>query len=131
MALVLDMAPIPTTLPGVRLPEPRYALDLAPGALALAVLALVQTAALMQSIQRPEEDPPNTSQEFIVQGAANLAGALFAACPQADRPAGRRSTSVWRAEPWANVFAGLFVALIMLAPARWRSGSRSRRWRGT
>src|SRR5690606_12233756 len=54
VALVIDMAPIPASLPGVRLPDPGYALDLAPGALALAVLALVQTAALMQSVQRPE-----------------------------------------------------------------------------
>ena len=116
VALVLDMAPIPTTLPGVRLPEPRYALDLAPGALALAVLALVQTAALMQSIQRPEEDPPNTSQEFIVQGAANLAGALFRSMP-AGGSLSRTAVNIKSGarSRWANVFAGLFVALIMLA----------------
>jgi len=115
VALVIDMAPIPATLPGITLPTPRYALDLAPGALALAVLALVQTAALMQSVQAPDEDAPNASREFVVQGAANLAGALFQSMP-AGGSLSRTAVNIKSGARtrWANVFAGLFVALIML-----------------
>ena len=115
VALVIDLASIPATLPGVRLPDPRYFIDLAPGALALAVLALVQTAALMQSVQRPDEDPPNASREFIVQGAANVAGALFRSMP-AGGSLSRTAVNIKSGARtrWANVFAGLFVALIML-----------------
>ena len=115
VALVIDMAPIPASLPGVRLPDPGYALDLAPGALALAVLALVQTAALMQSVQRPEEDSPNASREFVVQGASNLVGALFRGMP-AGGSLSRTAVNIKSGAQtrWANVFAGLFIALIML-----------------
>lgn len=115
VALVIDMAAIPTTLPGVRLPNPSYALDMAPGALALAVLALVQTAALVQSVQRPEEDPPSASREFIVQGAANVTGALFRSMP-AGGSLSRTAVNIKSGARtrWANVFAALFVALIML-----------------
>lgn len=113
--LVIDMAPVPSTLPGVTLPTPSYVLDLLAGALALAVLGLVQTAALIQSIQRPDEDPPNISHEFIVQGAGNLAGALFQSMPSSGSLS-RTAVNIKSGARtrWANIFAGLFIALIML-----------------
>lgn len=115
VALVIDMAPIPATLPGISLPTLRYMPDLFAGALALAVLGLVQTAALMQSIQRPDEEPANTSREFIVQGASNLGGALFQSMPSSGSLS-RTAVNIKSGARtrWANVFAGLFVALIML-----------------
>ena len=115
VALVIDMAPIPAALPGLSLPTPRYMPDLFAGALALAVLALVQTAALMQSIQRPEEEPPDVSREFVVQGASNLGGALFQSMPTGGSLS-RTAVNIKSGARtrWANVFAGLFVALIML-----------------
>lgn len=116
VAVVREISTIPNALPAIRLPRPGMVDDLLPSAIALAVLGLVQTAALVESLKEPDNRRPNASREFIGQGAANLIGALFQNMPAGgslsrtavNMSAGARTR-------WANVWAGVFVALTMLA----------------
>lgn len=114
--LVRDLAPIPNSLPGLTLPDPALVPELAAAALALAVLGLVQTAALSQSIDEPGGRTPDASREFVGQGAANLTGAFFQSMP-AGGSLSRTAINIKSGAHtrWANVFAGAFVALIMFA----------------
>ena len=116
VALVRDMSAIPSTLPGITLPSPKLVPDLASSALALAVLGLVQTIALVQSIPEPNKrKKPQTSREFFAQGLANVGGALFQNMP-AGGSLSRTAINI-KAEAhsrWSNIWAGIFVALLMM-----------------
>lgn len=113
--LVRDLSPIPRRLPDPMLPEAALVDDMFTAALAIAVLGLVQTAALSQSLKEKDDRIPDASREFVGQGLANMAGALFQNMPSSgslsrtavNMKAGARTRL-------ANVWAGIFVALIML-----------------
>jgi len=113
--VVRDLSPIPNRLPGLMLPESGLMGDLVTAALAIAVLGLVQTAALSQSLKEKDDRIPDASREFVGQGLGNMAGALFQSMPAGgslsrtavNMKAGARTRL-------ANVWAGIFVALIML-----------------
>jgi SulP family sulfate permease len=115
VALVRDLSPIPHGLPGPRLPQPALMGELFSAALAIAVLGLVQTAALAHSIKEPGGRTPDPSREFMGQGLGNLAGALFQSMP-AGGSLSRTAVNInaGARTRWANVWAGGFVALIML-----------------
>jgi SulP family sulfate permease len=115
VALVRDLSRIPHGLPGPRLPQPALMDDLFSAALAIAVLGLVQTAALAHSIKEPDGRTPDASREFMGQGLGNLAGALVQSMP-AGGSLSRTAVNInaGARTRWANVWAGVFVALIML-----------------
>src|SRR5690606_7174169 len=79
--VVRDLSPIPNRLPGLMLPESGLMGDLVTAALAIAVLGLVQTAALSQSLKEKDDRIPDASREFVGQGLGNMAGALFQSMP--------------------------------------------------
>lgn len=113
--LVRDLSPIPNRLPDLVLPDSGLMGDLVTAALAIAVLGLVQTAALSQSLKEKDDRIPDASREFVGQGLGNMAGALFQNMPAGgslsrtavNMKAGARTRL-------ANVWAGIFVLLIML-----------------
>jgi SulP family sulfate permease len=113
--LVRDLSPIPNRLPDLTLPDSGLMGDLVTAALAIAVLGLVQTAALAQSLKEKDDRIPDASREFVGQGLGNMAGALFQNMPAGgslsrtavNMKAGARTRL-------ANVWAGIFVLLIML-----------------
>lgn len=113
--LVRDLSPIPNSLPQVTLPRLGLMPELAPAALAIAVLGLVQTAALSQSITEPDGGIPEASREFVGQGAANALGALFQNMP-AGGSLSRTAVNIKAGAHtrWANIWAGVFSALIVL-----------------
>ena len=117
--LVRDLSPIPNTLPGLRLPEPGLMQETVLAALALAVLGLVQTAALAQGIDEPDDRIPDASREFVSQGLGNLLGGLFQGMP-AGGSLSRTAVNIKAGAHtrWANIWAGLFVALIMVLLGR-------------
>jgi len=113
--LVSDLSSIPNSLPEMSLPEPELMSEMMLAALALAVLGLVQTAALAQGIDEPGNQSPAASREFVSQGMSNILGGLFRGMPAGGSlsrtavniKAGARSR-------WANIWAGVFIALIMI-----------------
>lgn len=113
--LVRDMAPIPNRLPGMTLPDASLARDLLSGALAIALLGLVQTAALAESLAVQRRMRVNISREFIGQGASNLIGGLFQNMP-AGGSLSRTAVNISAGARTrlANLYAGVFVALIIL-----------------
>lgn len=113
--IVRDTAPIPSGFPAITYPQSDLIDNLLVAALATAVLGLVQTAALVESIKEEDEKSSDVSHEFVVQGLGNLAGALFQSMP-AGGSLSRTAVNIKAGARtrWANIFAGLFVAAIML-----------------
>ncbi|HEX3050965.1 MAG TPA: SulP family inorganic anion transporter [Aggregatilineaceae bacterium] len=116
--LVSDLSHVPRQLPDIRLPDAHLIPELAAAALAIAVLGLVQTAALSQTLREPNNQLPNASREFLGQGAANLLGSLFQTMP-AGGSLSRTAVNLKAGAHtrWANVWSGLFVALLMILGA--------------
>ncbi|MCB9452460.1 MAG: SulP family inorganic anion transporter [Anaerolineaceae bacterium] len=112
---VAIVAHVPQGWPAPILPPIQFAPELLSDALALAMLALVQSAALTQAVREPDGSVSNTNRDFVAQGLANLAGSLFQALPvggslsrtAVNINAGARTRL-------ANLIAGLSIGLILL-----------------
>jgi SulP family sulfate permease len=119
VALVGDTTHIPQSLPSLHFPD----LSLIPGmvipALAIAIIALVQSAGVSQSVPNPDGEYPEINGDFRGQGIANIATGLSGGLPVGGslsntallQNCGGRSR-------WANLFTGLFGAVIVLLFAR-------------
>ena len=115
VALVADIAEIPQGLPSLVLPPLSEILTLIVPALSLALVGLVQGAGVSQNYINPDGKYPDTSQDFVGQGAANIAAGLFQGMPVGGSVsatgvifnAGARSR-------FANIFAGLTMAAVLL-----------------
>lgn len=77
------IAPVPSGLPLPSLPDPAHLTALVPGALAIAVMAFLESAAVARGIRRPGEPQIDSDQELLATGAANVAGAFFTTMPAA------------------------------------------------
>ena len=87
--------------------------ELLVGGLAVALVGLAQAAGISAAVPNPDRSRPNTSGDFVAQGAANLAGGFFGRC----RPAGRCRAPGSRCRPgaqtrWAGIFAGVWLARV-------------------
>jgi len=113
--VVQDMSPISSSLPAPALPNLGYVDELWSVGLAMAVLALVQGAGISQGIPQPDGSQPNVSRDFVGQGASNLAGSFFL-CMPAGGSLSRTAVNVSAGARTrlANIFAGIFVLLIVL-----------------
>jgi SulP family sulfate permease len=74
---VSDLSPVPTGLPGLTLPSLDLAVGLIPAAGACALLSMVETGAIAQSLSEKTGDVLDTSAEFFGEGLANIAAAFF------------------------------------------------------
>lgn len=89
--------------------------ELAPGALAIGAIGLVEAAAIARSIATQTGQRLNSNQEFVGQGTANIACGIFSGFPVA----GSFSRSAINYDsgartPLASVFSAIFVLLAML-----------------
>lgn len=75
--------PVPSGLPLPGLPDLTDLGSLIPGALAIAVMVFLETAAVARGIRRTSEPPIDADQELLAAGAANLAGTFFSVLPSA------------------------------------------------
>ncbi len=115
VALVEDVAEIPRGLPRLVLPPLVTILGLIVPAMSLAFVGLVQGAGVSQNYVNPDGKYPDTSQDFVGQGAANIAAGLFQGMPVGGSVsataivvnAGARSRL-------ANIFAGVTMAVVLL-----------------
>ncbi|MET0812879.1 MAG: SulP family inorganic anion transporter [Microbacterium sp.] len=77
------IAPVPSGLPLPGLPDFTQIPALLPGALAIAVMAFLESAAVARGIRKPTEPQIDSNQELFATGASNVAGAFFSAMPSA------------------------------------------------
>ncbi|WP_337007065.1 MULTISPECIES: SulP family inorganic anion transporter [unclassified Microbacterium] len=77
------IAAVPSGLPTPGVPDLALATTLAPGALAIAVMAFLESAAVARSLRTATEPPIDSNQELFATGAANTVGAFFGTMPAA------------------------------------------------
>lgn len=75
--------PVPSGLPVPGIPDVAHTLDLLPGALAIAVMAFLESAAVARGIRKTDETAIDADQELLATGAANVVGAFFTTMPAA------------------------------------------------
>ena len=113
--LVGDIAEIPRSLPRPAMPELRLIPSMIGPAIAISVIALVQGAGVSQSYPNPDGKFPNPSRDFAGQGLANIATSFFQGIPAGGSLSGTAVLIDGGARSrWANIFAGLFVAICVL-----------------
>jgi SulP family sulfate permease len=106
VAIVNDVADIPNGLPTPTIPSFSEFIYLLVPALSLALIGLVQGAAVAAAVPNPDGKPADASRNFIGQGAGNLVSGLFRGMPVG----GSMSTSSMVAASGARTRLALFVA---------------------
>lgn len=113
--LVSDIATIPRSLPPFTLPDVSAIPALATGAVAVALVALAQAAGISAAVANPDGSRSDASKDFTAQGIANAAGGFFGALPTGGSLSRTGvATSAGARTRWAGIFAGLWLALIVL-----------------
>ncbi len=108
------IAPVPTGLPGLSLPVLGDVFALLPGALAIAVMAFLETVLVARTNRQRAEPQISTDQELLAVGVASLAGGLTQSLP----PAGGFSQSAVNLRSGArSQLSGLVTALLAVAVA--------------
>jgi SulP family sulfate permease len=77
------IAPVPSGIPLPALPRLDHVGGLLPGALAIAVMAFLETVSVARGVRRPEEPQIVSDQELLAVAVASLAAAPFHALPPA------------------------------------------------
>ena len=112
---VSDIAVIPTSLPMPMLPDFSLIPVLLLDAIALAIIGLVQGAGVSKAYANPDGNYPNSSRDFIGQGAANIGAGLFQGMPVGGSVGSTAlNVSSGAKSRWANIFSGLIVVLAVL-----------------
>jgi MFS superfamily sulfate permease-like transporter len=75
--------PVPSGFPTPSLPDFTHLADLVPGALAIAVMAFLESAAVARGIRTSTEPQVDSNQELFATGAANVIGSFFTTMPAA------------------------------------------------
>jgi SulP family sulfate permease len=113
-----DIATIPRNLPELALPTPQLLLTLLLPAFSVAIIGLIQGAGVSQGYPNPDGKYPDVSRDFFGQGAANLAASLVSGVPAGGSISGTALLlGAGARSRWANILAGLFVAIIVVVAA--------------
>ena len=111
VAVVDDVADIPSGLPLPMIPSFSEFVYLLVPALSLALIGLVQGAAVAAAVPNPDGRPADASRNFIGQGTGNLVSGLFQGMPVG----GSMSTSAMVAAAGARTRLALFIAAGVMA----------------
>ena len=113
--VVADIAPIPAGLPGFVLPDLGQAAALLPAAFSMALLALVQSAGITQSVPEMDDVALEDNRDFVGQGLANIVGAFFQGMP-AGGSLSRTAVNISAGARTrlANVLSGVFIGLTLI-----------------
>ncbi len=110
-----DITTIPRSLPHLVLPSPSFVLPMLLPAFSLAIIGLIQGAGVSQGTPNPNGKFPNVSRDFFGQGMANLATSFVGGPPAGGSISGTALIMGAGARSrWTNIFAGFFVALVVL-----------------
>jgi sulfate permease, SulP family len=113
--LVKDVADVQRTLPTLKMPDPSLFMQLLVPAMTIGIIGLVQGAGVSQTFANPDGKFSDISRDFFGQGTANIAAGFFGGIPAGGSSSGTALvTSAGARSRWANIFAGLFVAIIVL-----------------
>jgi high affinity sulfate transporter 1 len=99
-------------LPPFALPDLSLVEQLWPGALGIALMSFVETAAAGRAFALPGDPRPRANQELVALGAANLAGSLFQIMPAGG---GTSQTAVNRGAGAQSQVSGLVGAAVVVA----------------
>jgi sulfate permease, SulP family len=112
---------IPRGLPPLHLPDVQGVLQtgrLAPGALAIAILGLVEAVSISKSIAAHTRQRLDINREFIGQGLANISAGLFSGYPGSGSfTRSALNFSAGARTPLSGIVSGVTVAAIILAAA--------------
>ncbi|GAA3636862.1 SulP family inorganic anion transporter [Microlunatus ginsengisoli] len=110
-----DIASIPNALPHPVLPNFAAAPHLITGAIAVSLVALAQAAGIGAAVPNPDGTRTSVSGDFVAQGLGNLAGGLTQALPTGGSLSRTGvATGAGARTRWSNIFAGAWLALIVL-----------------
>ena len=114
--IVRDVGEIPRGLPAPFLPSlSDFSPGVITGALAVALIILVQGAGVSQSVPNPDGARSSASRDFVGQGAANLASGFFRGLPVGGSLGTTAVNLLSGAQSrWSTIFAGVWMALIVL-----------------
>jgi SulP family sulfate permease len=131
VARVGDQGDIPRGIPLPHLPDIRlFSFSLVTGALAMAVIILVQGAGVAEAVPNPGTAQPNPNQDIIAQGAGNLAAGFFRGIGVGGSVGSTAlNVTVGGKTRWATIWAGVWmlVILALFSAGRKDRGSDSRR----
>ena len=110
-----DIADIPSALPRPVLPSLSLTFVLIIPALSLALVGLVQGAAISNSVPNPDGRYPDASGDFRGQGVANIASGFLQGMPVGgSMSATAIVTAAGAKSRWANIVAGLTMAVLIV-----------------
>ena len=119
VAVVGDVTTLPSSLPLPVLPDLKLIPGLLIPAISISLIGLIQGASVSQSIPNPDGKFPDISRDFVGQGIANIVTSFFRGVPAGGSMSGTVLNMNSGAKTrWVNIFAGLFVAVIVLLFAR-------------
>lgn len=100
---------IPSSLPGLHVPEVRaeWALELAPSAIAIAILGLLEALAIAKAIAHKSGQRLDYNRQILAEGIGNLTGGFFRCMPGAGSLS---RTAINYQAGAATRFSGLFTA---------------------
>ena len=115
VAQVADIADIPDKLPRPTLPPLTVIPGLLIPALSLAFVGLVQGAGISQGFVNPDGKFPDSSGDFVGQGAANIAAGVFQGMPVGGSlSATSLVVSSGAKSRFGNISAGIVIAIMLL-----------------
>ncbi|MDH6198998.1 SulP family sulfate permease [Mycobacterium frederiksbergense] len=110
-----DIASITNSLPPVTVPNFAAMPELIVGGVAVALVALAQAAGISAAVPNPDGSRTNMNGDFLAQGAANFTGSFFGALPTGGSLSRTGvATSAGAQTRWAGIFAGIWLALLVL-----------------
>ena len=113
--LVSDIAEVPRALPQLVLPDLSLIPSLIIPAIAVGIIGLVQGAGVSQTFPNPDGKFSDVSRDFFGQGTANIAAGFFGGIPAGGSSSGTALIiGAGARSRWANIFAGLCVAALVL-----------------
>ena len=113
--LVGDIAAIPAGLPEFQVPDLSKVPGLIVPAIAIAAIGLIQGAGVSKSVPNPGGEYGDASRDFAAQGVANAAVSFFQGMPIGGSvSASALNVSSGARSRWANVYAGIIVAVVLL-----------------
>lgn len=115
VAQLRDIAEVPRSLPLPQLPDLGLVGGLLVPAVALAFVGLVQGAGISANFPNPDGDYPDASQDFVGQGAANIAAGFFQGMPVGgSMSATSLVTAAGAKSRQANLIAGVVIGTVIL-----------------
>jgi sulfate permease, SulP family len=113
--LVGDIAAIPRGLPKFQVPDLGVAPGLIVPAIAIAAIGMIQGAGVSKSVPNPGGEYGDDSRDFVAQGVANSVVSFFQGMPIGGSvSASALNVSSGARSRWANVYAGVIVAVVLL-----------------